>query len=219
MRVAVISDVHCAGLDDPVQLRFVAWLDALDAGALWVLGDLFHWGWVIRGGLQPEFAPVVTALTRLVGRGVPVLFVPGNHDFSVARFMADVVGAEVRGPHARVLDGHRVFVAHGDEADRSFGYWCLRALLRGWLFDRLIQALGVRLGTRLLCKLAGADRFSVGSAGPAQEWLLTQAGADVDLAICGHFHAPSILRVNQLQLVTMGCGDAVLWLEDGRLAR
>jgi UDP-2,3-diacylglucosamine pyrophosphatase LpxH len=221
MRVAVISDVHCAGLDDPIQQHFVAWLDGLDADGLWMLGDIFHWGWGFGGSVQAELQPVIDALGRARDRGVSLLFVGGNHDFAVASVLQASLDVEVRGPHARVIDDRQVFLAHGDEADRSLGYRLTQWVLRGPVFGLAIRLMGATRGTRLLAVLAGDQKTGLfrETDRRARDWLKSQLVDGTTLAMCGHFHLASRERHDAGEVVTLGAGggDAAVWLVDGKV--
>lgn len=221
MRVVVLSDVHCSGLDDPIQQEFVQWLDALDADGLWMLGDIFHWGWSFGTALQPAVQPVVDALARAQNRGVKLLFVGGNHDFATIRALSKSLDIEIRGAHTRQIAGRKVFLAHGDEADRSMGYRLTHWLLRGAIFRSLVTLLGPAVGSSLLRGLAGAqnvDHFRPGDSRPV-EWLKSQLHSGTTLAICGHFHMASRESCAAGEVVTLGAGggQSAVWLVDGQL--
>ncbi len=185
--MAIISDVHCRGESCPGQREFVAWLADLEADALWLLGDIFHTGWEFGHREQPEYCEVYRALEAVVESGVELLFVPGNHDFALAGFFQERLGATVSGPHVREVDGTRVFLAHGDESDMRVGYRAVRSVLRSRVFGLFMRCLGVRLGTSLLRKLAG-DFPEKGTVwGSTKNWLKNQT-RNADLAIVGHVH-------------------------------
>jgi len=220
MRVAVISDVHCAGPEDPIQRDFVGWLDELEADALWMLGDIFHWGWGFGGAVQGAVQPVVDALARAQARGLVLLFVGGNHDFAVTSVLVGL-GIEVRGPHTRDVDGRRVFVAHGDEADRSMRYRLTQWVLRGPVFGAVIRLMGEARGSSLLADLAGDQKTDLfrETDRRARDWLKTQLVDGTTLAMCGHFHLASRERHDAGEVVTLGAGggDAAVWLVDGQV--
>ena len=221
MRVAVVSDVHCAGRDDPLQREFISWLDALDADALWMLGDIFHWGWAFDGAVQSAVQPVVDALVRAQGRGIGLLFVGGNHDFAVGHALEEALEIEIRGPHTRVVDGRSVFLAHGDEADRSMKYRLIRWVLRGRLSGGLIYWMGEVRGSKFLADLAGEQKTDLfrETDRRARDWLQTQLVDGTTLAMCGHFHLASTQRHDAGEVVTLGAGGgrAAVWLIDGVL--
>ncbi len=213
MRLALLSDVHLVGdPDDPadraLQAALVDWLDGLQVDRLCLLGDLFHHWWGRPGVVPAGLVPACAALLRLRGRGIALTVVPGNHDFALGPFFRDQLGAELRGPHRREVDGQVVFLAHGDEADASPGYRATRALLRGPAMAGLMRLLGPVRGDALLARLAGSSRHR--PADPvalraAQQRVAAAHMADgVDIVAMGHIHAPALLPLAGGTMVHLG---------------
>ncbi len=199
------------------------WMErCLEADALWMLGDIFHWGWGFGGEAQIAVQPVVDALARVQARGVVLLFVGGNHDFALSAVLAGL-DIEVRGPHTRDVDGRRVFVAHGDEADRSVRYRLTQRVLRGPVFGAVIRLMGETRGSRLLAVLAGDQKIDLfrETDRRARDWLETQLVDGTTLAMCGHFHLASWECHDAGEVVTLGAGGgrAAVWLIDGAVQR
>lgn len=215
----MISDVHVTGLGDPAQDALIRFLDGLRADVLWVLGDLFHAGWAFGDAVHPGIVPTVEALRALRDRGVELGFVPGNHDFGLASVFWDALGAQVLGAHVRRFDGVDFLLAHGDEADTTLGYVLLRRLLRGQSFDRLIQALGVERGSRVLHRLAGASREAPASQVSLVEaqrrWATRMLAAQgARYAVLGHSHALGVTPLPMGALFNLGdWRDGPRWLE------
>lgn len=187
--MAIISDVHCAGTECERQRDFVEWLHALEADALWLLGDIFHAGWYFRDREQTEYAEVYRALESVAQRGIEIVFVPGNHDFGMSGLFSERLGATVRGPHFRSSDGHTVFLAHGDEADDGRAYRALRAVLRSRLFGIVMRLMGPVWGGRFLRSIAGQPSESGEVWEQSKSWLRSKL-SDADWAIMGHVHTP-----------------------------
>ena len=189
MKVAVIADVHCRGPSDPAQRKFISWLREVDTEEVWLLGDVFHYGWVFQHDVQPIFQEVVDVLRDVNGRGVHIVFVPGNHDFAVATVLQREVNAEVRGPHIRTIDGVRVSLAHGDELDQTWRYRVFRSLIRSRFVACAIRCLGRKYGGSILATLAG----EVSEGG--ELWEKTRDAVikrldHADVVVIGHVHTP-----------------------------
>ena len=215
MKVAVIADVHCRGPSDPAQQKFIAWLRTLEVDQLWLLGDVFHYGWVFQRDVQPIFQEVVDALREARDRGVQILFVPGNHDFAVASVLQREAGAEVRGEHIRTVDGVRIALAHGDELDQTWRYRTFRSLIRSRLVAFTVRCLGQKLGSVLLAKLAGD--VSQGD----EVWEKTRDGVmrrleQADVVVIGHVHTPWHHVCEDGTAVILHPGRP-LFLEDGNV--
>lgn len=198
MRVALCSDVHLRGPDDPNQGRFLRFIRELEADHLVLLGDVFDRWWHFDDAPFPAYAPVVDALAS---RGLPLTVLPGNHDFHAPAFFARRFGATVPGPdgfvHAR-WDGVDVHLHHGDFVDDSVGYRAISTLLRGRPFGAGVTALGPERAWRFLGALTGHGRVS-----PQPEMIRRQraaaarllVGGGEALVVFGHTHAPSLERL------------------------
>jgi len=221
--VAIISDAHLRGLEDPSQASLVEWLDALQLDELVILGDLFHYWWGYPGSVWPPFRPVVDALARCRARGLPITLVPGNHDFTVGPVLEHDLGIRVRGPHLRVWGGKRYLLMHGDEADWTPGYRLTRRLLRGGSFAWLMASLGEHRGYSLLKRLAGSSELMADSYEPAL--LNTQfafgesmLGSLADLVVMGHVHRPRVVTADAGTIIQLGgwvCRRTWLRVDDG----
>jgi len=190
----LVSDLHLDGPAHPSQPAFLRFLATLPASTrLCVLGDAFQAWWHHDGAPFPEYAPVARALLQF-----DLVYLPGNHDFHALGYFG-AHGAAVP-PHARpgaavlvrlgALDAH---LSHGDEADTSWGYTSLHALLRGRAFAALVDALPPPRAWAFLHRVAGRPH---GTPDPGLE------GAQVALAAArpealvamGHTHGPRLLH-------------------------
>ena len=200
MRLALLSDAHLSGPDDPNQRLFIAFLEGLDADRVCLLGDIFQHWWHFGDRPFSAYAPVVDALRRF-----SLTFVPGNHDFAAASFFREELGAEVANVVHETWDGLRVHLAHGDEVDRSLGYRALSAILRGRPFAAMIDAMGPERAWRFLGRISSPPS---GTPDPAlcvaQEALARSLLAEADLVVFGHTHAPGLHRWPEGIYVNLG---------------
>ena len=214
----MVADAHLEGSDDPAQGDFLLWLDDLSADRLVLLGDIFHHWWTWRGLPADEYSNVLDALDRVVARGIALTIVPGNHDFFDMDYFQKRFGAAPNDPQMLELDGHRVWLSHGDGADHSFGYWLVRTVLRGRLFSVFLKILGPSWGMGLLRRLAGHREVYATASHPLATAQIAMAdvaldrGADV--AVMGHIHLGHIHHRDNGTVVQMGdwC-SARSWLE------
>ena len=208
MRIAMVSDAHLSGVDDPGQAALVKWLDCLEVDRLILLGDIFHHWWGFSGAVMDEYVPVCAALLRVRERGIDIDFVPGNHDFAAGPFFSERLGARVTGPRREQFDGVDFFLAHGDEADASMGYRLTRWVLRGWMFALLMRVLGPGLGGRLLRRLAGASRHHPANADELmraqQDWAAERIAEGAQVVVMGHVHVPGVVARDGGTIVHLG---------------
>jgi UDP-2,3-diacylglucosamine pyrophosphatase LpxH len=185
VRVALLSDAHLAGPDDPNQRALIAFLDTLEADRLCLCGDVFQHWWHWGEAPFVQYAEVIAALRRF-----PLSFVPGNHDFHAASFFR-AMGADVGETLTYEWDGLRVHLEHGDAVDRSPGYRALSAVLRGRAFAALLDRVSPERAWSLLGRLSGH-----GDVRPDPRLVAAQharAGSiDADLVVMGHTHAPEL---------------------------
>jgi UDP-2,3-diacylglucosamine hydrolase len=173
-------------------------MGAVQADALFILGDLFE-AWVgddaaSVAGFEQDCAEVL----RAAARRLPVFFVAGNRDFLVGAELARASGLTLLAdPTVFVFGERRWLVSHGDAlCIADTGYLAFRAQVRSpdWqraflaqpLASRQQAARGMRAESEQL-KRTGRDYADVDTA-TALQWLRA-AGADV--LVHGHTHKPA----------------------------
>lgn len=216
--IAILSDAHLEDAADPAQRDLVDWLDGLDAEALVLGGDLFHFWWGRWPRPQARYQPATDALARAAARGIAITWIPGNHDFAVGSHIVARTGLTVTPRWERRVGDLRVVVVHGDEADRSLGYRLTRRLLRGRAFGALVDALGERRGEALLERLAGGSRAHMRPAAPLvaaqRRWAEAELEAGADVVCLGHTHALGIVETPAGRVVHLGdWGEQRTWLQ------
>ncbi len=85
--VIVASDIHLLNLESPRGQMFLTLLENLSNPVEYLVlnGDIFDFCFGKSIFFQRKFAKLGTALSRLVANGVEVVFVEGNHEFSMAQ--------------------------------------------------------------------------------------------------------------------------------------
>lgn len=133
MKIVFVADAHLKGASDPNLKNLSAFLDGLDrVDTLVALGDLFDFWAGANERVYKEYRDVLESLLRLKKRGVKIIYLEGNHDFSMGDFFTRELGASVHpGFFEWTLDGKRVLLAHGDTVSMTRGYALWRGFLRG----------------------------------------------------------------------------------------
>lgn len=221
MRVAILSDAHLGGPDDPAQALLGAVVETLEADHLVLGGDVFQHWWHFGGEPFPAYAPVVDTLRR---RGIPLTVLPGNHDFHAPAFFAAALGARVPDADGYVRatwDGVRVLLHHGDRADTSFGYAAVSAVLRGRPFAALVDTLGPAGGWELLRRLAGhgvvRENPPLIAAQVALAGRLLGEGEGADLVVFGHTHQAGVHVLPGGRYLNAGAFPTVVYVEGGEI--
>ncbi len=138
MRIVFIADAHLRGVDDENQIKlvkFLSWLADSRPDKLVILGDLFEFWTGLNGVIYSHYLPVLNGFEQLRKAGTEIIYLEGNHDFSLGGFFTGFLGARVYRDSATVeLDGKRFYLAHGDMVDPSPGYSLWRGFLRSPIF-------------------------------------------------------------------------------------
>jgi UDP-2,3-diacylglucosamine hydrolase len=203
--VCFVSDAHLgSGTDSDARGRALAEMLASRRDSLthlYVLGDLFDFWFEYRHAIPKGGFAILHALADLVGRGVSVAYLGGNHDFWCGSFLEREVGLRVhQHPISVAHQGRRIYLAHGDGiAPGDTGYRVLKAVLRNPLAIALYRTIHPDLGVPLAHRVSLAsrkhtrerafyvDRFS--------RFVVAPRFADGhDAVIVGHVHDPLHLR-------------------------
>lgn len=116
MATLFISDLHLQGDRTPADdllRRFLA-ERAVDAEALYILGDLFE-AWLGDDLVLPEYQATLDALRTLSDSGVPIYLMHGNRDFLLGEEFCRRTGCTLL-PDPFVIDlyGSPTLLMHGD---------------------------------------------------------------------------------------------------------
>jgi UDP-2,3-diacylglucosamine hydrolase len=199
MRAVFIADAHLRHPEDANYRALLAFLaeqqGRLDLLAL--LGDICEFLVGYPQTVFPVYQPLFDSLQQLQRNGTRLVYVEGNHDFHLAPYFDRHLPCQLFPDGGIIdLDGHCVFVAHGDlanPADR--GYRRLRAVLRSTPLRLLIRALPPALTWWIAQRASRASRGS-GAAKrrrwPTRDILLPYAEARLatgcQAVVTGHFH-------------------------------
>jgi len=135
--VRILADTHFRDPHSPEERerreRFIGFLDGLPAQSeLFLMGDIFDFYFEYRSVLSRRYLDIFAAIRRTTGRGIPVHFLGGNHDYWVGDRFAEELGVTL---HERDIlleaQGRRIVLAHGDLVmPRDYGYKILKSVIR-----------------------------------------------------------------------------------------
>lgn len=147
-----VSDIHLGSANTVASKRaeraFCRWLDmvAVDAKAIYLLGDIFDF-WFEYHRVAPQgFVRVLGRLANLTDRGVEVVFITGNHDMWCLDYLTRECGVKVvHKPTIVNIEGQNIHLAHGDNLNikrkpllRIMNF-LFRSGLKRWMFRWLIH--------------------------------------------------------------------------------
>ena len=219
VRAAWISDVHLGTKTSNAEalLRF---LRDYDCEKLYVVGDLIDIWQLRRGRYWPQMHnDVIQKILRKARKGVPVIYIPGNHDEFVSTFGGSYGNISIQQHAIHVTaDGRRILVIHGHELDTvvqnakwlaylgDVGYQFLLSLNPTINFVRRRFGLGY---WSLSAYAKKRVKDAVSFIGEFEKAIVRYAEKfRVDAVLCGHIHSAA---VHQFAGVTYyNCGD---WVE------
>ena len=211
------SDLHLGSPyhDDPREAErlFVRWLHSIEPEAkrLILVGDIFDYWYEYRQVVPRGFTRTIGLLGEMADEGVEIHFFTGNHDIWISDYLPTEIGCTLHREAATMdLEGHRFFIAHGDEYAPSRAYAMTRAifhsrvcqllygLLPAWLTIPFAQRWAQRSRERGLKKSRQLPQPETG-----EEYLVRHAEAEAlrlgaeapEFYIFGHRHRLADHRV------------------------
>lgn len=215
----VISDAHLGVTPPAVERNLLRFIEPLHehAGSLVINGDLFDFWFAWRQVMPRVGFRILAALADLQERGVPVVWLAGNHDCWGGEVLREELGiayqlAEWHGE----IGPWRVRISHGDglrdREDR--GYRWLRRVLRNPAAIRAFRWLHPDFATRLALGSSHASRtYRARDNGEGLRQVAMRdlrAAPDLDLLIFAHSHVPALERMPGAGIY----GNAGTWMDD-----
>lgn len=178
--------------------------DPRAAKRLILVGDIFDYWYEYRHVVPRGFTRTIGVLGEMADEGVEIHFFTGNHDIWISDYLPTEIGCTLHREAATMnLEGHRFFIAHGDEYAPSRAYAITRAifhsrvcqflygLLPAWLTIPFAQRWARRSRKRGLRKSRQLPQPEIG-----EEYLVRQAEAEAlrlgaeapEFYIFGHRH-------------------------------
>lgn len=123
----LISDLHADRWDRDRKELFFSFLDYVEKNALelYVLGDIFDFPAPKNNSIWPRFKDLITRLRALPSKGVPVLYMIGNHDISLRGIEFEEAGvtmtySDSKHPVVKIIHGKQIYMEHGHYYDPLF---------------------------------------------------------------------------------------------------
>ena len=215
-----ISDIHLGSKACQAEL-LLDFLKNNDSEKLYLVGDIVD-GWRLkRKWYWPQsHNDVVQKILRKARKGTEIIYVPGNHDEGLRRYIGTHFGGiEVRPKDIyEAVNGDKYLVLHGDSFDNVMLYarWLAYVgdhaydlvLRLNTVFNGLRRLMGLRywsLSSYLKIKVKNAVQF----IGEFERVLANEAQkAGVQGVICGHIHHAEMKQYGDI--IYMNDGD---WVE------
>lgn len=227
MTVLFISDLHLEADRPDIADQFLRFLetDALNAEALYILGDLFE-SWIGDDDPNEHYQWIKQGLKKLSRKQVPIFFMHGNRDFMIGADFAEETGVQILSdPFVAEIYAQKVMLCHGDAyCTDDVEYQAVRTMTRNpqWQAMMLTKSVQERLA---FAEQARAASLAHGSAINAEisdvnHTAITNALRDsgVNTMLHGHTHRPAVhtLLVDDQPATRIVLGD---WYEHGSVVR
>jgi UDP-2,3-diacylglucosamine hydrolase len=221
-----ISDLHLTGKRPQVISLFLDFLrrDAVEADALYILGDFFEY-WIGDEAInRPDHAPVISGLKALCATGTPVYVMHGNRDFLMDNDFENASGCSlIADPIVIDLYGQKALITHGDYlCTDDVAYMEFRNMVRERSWQKEFLKKSVEERDAIAQKYRSISKEISQSKEPDimdinQQTLLNEMKKyGVDLVIHGHTHRPAVheFRINGTEAKRVVLGD---WYDQGSM--
>ncbi len=160
-----------------------------------IVGDLFDFWFEWRHSIPSAAFPILSVLYNLKQQGLEIVYLGGNHDGHIGRFLSEEIGIIIyREPFEAVIANKRFYIIHGDgiaPADR--GYRMLRRLVRWKPVEWVYRLIHPDVGIWFAYKLSSTSRefFSGQVVHPAdsyREFALKKLDEGYNFVVMGHRH-------------------------------
>lgn len=219
-RTLFVSDIHL-GTRGCQASMFVDFLSHVQVEKIYLVGDIFD-GWRLRRGWHWPQAhnDVVEALLARAHDGVPIIYIPGNHDEIMRRYLGTHFGGiDVKDEDVHTTaDGRRFLVTHGDKYDVVVMNAKWLAHIGDWAYNVILMA---NTGYNKLRRLWGGQFWSLSNwakqtvksavnfIGEYEKVLADEASrGGYNGIVCGHIHKAEMVQMGDISYVN--CGD---WVE------
>ncbi len=221
-RTIWISDVHL-GTSGCKAAHLVDFLKYNDCDTLYLVGDIID-GWKLKKGWYwpQEHTNVIRKVLTKAKRGTKVIYVTGNHDEFLRKFVdhrVEMGNIRMVNEHVhRTADGRRLLVMHGDLFDVITRYHRWLALAGDLVYEMTMSAnehlnrMRSLLGMRYWSLSAFAKKSVKNAVAIISEYEDSVAREckrrGLDGVVCGHIHHAEIRDIHGIRY--HNCGD---WVE------
>lgn len=211
-RVLFASDLHALPEEPERERLFIEFLktEARTCDSLFLLGDIFEFGFVFRGRIMESYEPLIEEITRLISAGIKVFFLAGNHDFWMKGYLKKMGLRIIRDGEILEIMGRKIMLLHGLLKERdALSRFARRIMFNPdcvWLYSLLPCGLGFNLALK-------ASHLSSKRHLPFSKRLLLSSfkmlDCDARLVISGHHHEPLHFHSSNKEFYVTGD-----WIED-----
>lgn len=212
-----ISDLHLGIADKETETYkqdlFVKLLKRIeiDAKTLFILGDLFDYWFDYKRVIPKEFFRVLASLYDFRAKGIPVIYLMGNHDFGHNGFFEEELNIEVIKDDIDIeIEGKKFFLSHGDgKTYYDKPYLFLRSILRNpisqWLYRKLHPDFAINLASSSSKKSRDhTSKKYYGEIEGMDDFAKNKIESGFDYVVMGHRHIAKIINYDKGIYINIG---------------
>ncbi len=203
MKTYFISDLHLTPSRPDITECFYTFMknEAVEADALYVLGDLFEF-WIGDDDTSDFAKSIRQTFIDLVAQGVPCYFTQGNRDFLVGKRFAKQTGVKLL-DEVEVIDIYeqKAVVLHGDTlCTEDVKYLAFREKVHQpwlqWVFNRIPFFIKKKIVSKVQSDIKDDKQTKSLDIMDVTQSEVEKVMKDnqVDLMIHGHTHRPNVHR-------------------------
>ena len=223
VELVVISDVHL-GTYGCHATELLKYLKSIKPQTIILNGDIID-AWQFSKRYWPKsHMQVVKHITGLIGKGVKVYYVPGNHDEVLRKFVGFKIGTfSIVNKIIIPLSDGKAWFFHGDVFDVTMRYskWLAKLGAVGYdaliVINSIVNYFSVKMGKgkislskRVKDKVKSAVKFINDFEKTASDIAIEKGYKYV---VCGHIHQPAMRRIvtDEGETIYLNSGD---WIEN-----
>jgi len=219
IELVVLSDLHLGTYGSKAK-QVGKYLKSIKPEVLVLNGDIVDIWQFSKNYWPTSHMKVLKQLVKLMVDGTKVVYIPGNHDETMRKFVGTEMGnLSITNQWVTELDGQKTWVFHGDVLDTTMQHakWIAKLGAKAYgfliLLNRLINAVLKLIGCTpypLSKKLKEKAKKGRKAKATFEQALLEMAKANgYQAVICGHLHQAEIRKIQDKE------GFAVQYLNSG----
>lgn len=223
VNLLVLSDLHLGTYGCHAR-ELLQYLKSIKPKAIVLNGDIVDIWQFNKRYWPPAHMMVIKHLIGLIAKGVPIYYIPGNHDETLRRFKGFQLGSlKICNKLSLKLNGEKVWIFHGDVFDvvMQHSKWLARLGAVGYdtliLINRMVNFISQKLGRGKISfskKIKNSVKSAVAFINKFESTVCEIAADNgYQYVICGHIHEPAMktMVTGQGTVRYLNSGD---WIEN-----
>lgn len=221
--IVVISDVHL-GTYGCQAVELLRYLRSIQPKKIILNGDIIDIWQFSKRYWPASHMMVVKQIISFAVQGIPVYYLPGNHDEMLRRFKDFEMGSlKIKNKLNLELNGKKTWIFHGDVFDvvMQHSKWLAKLGAVGYdtliLINSIMNFVSLKMGRGKISfskKIKNSVKSAVKFINSFENTVCEIAAENhFDYVICGHIHHPEIKEVvtKEVRVVYLNSGD---WIEN-----